>query len=47
MCLGWWLSGLLCAITIVGLPWAKSCFVICQFVLLPFGEEAISRDAMT
>ena len=46
MGLGWWLAGLLCAITIVGLPWAKSCFVIGQFAFLPFGKEAISRDAL-
>ena len=26
MALGWWLAGLLCAITIIGLPWARSCF---------------------
>lgn len=47
MGLGWWLAGLLCAITIVGLPWAKSCFVIGQFAFLPFGKEAISRDVLT
>ena len=28
MALGWWLAGLLCAITIIGLPWARSCFVV-------------------
>ena len=47
MGLGWWLAGLLCAITIVGLPWAKSCFVIGQFAFLPFGKEAISRDTLS
>jgi uncharacterized membrane protein YccF (DUF307 family) len=47
MGLGWWLAGLLCAITIVGLPWAKSCFVIGQFAFLPFGKEAISRDMLS
>ena len=31
MALGWWLAGLLCAITIIGLPWARSCFVIGRF----------------
>jgi uncharacterized membrane protein YccF (DUF307 family) len=46
MGLGWWLAGLLCALTIVGLPWAKACFVIGQFAFLPFGKEAISRDAL-
>ncbi len=43
MGLGWWLAGLLAALTIVGLPWAKSCFVIGQFAFLPFGKEAVSR----
>jgi uncharacterized membrane protein YccF (DUF307 family) len=47
MGLGWWLAGLFCAITIVGLPWAKACFVIGQFAFLPFGKEAVSRDLVT
>jgi uncharacterized membrane protein YccF (DUF307 family) len=44
MGLGWWLAGILCAITIVGLPWTKACFVIGQFAFLPFGKEAVSRQ---
>jgi uncharacterized membrane protein YccF (DUF307 family) len=47
MALGWWLAGLVCAITIVGLPWARSCFVIGLFSLWPFGQEAISRRDLT
>jgi len=43
MGLVWWLAGLVCALTIVGVPWAKACFVIGQFAFLPFGKEAISR----
>ena len=43
MGLGWWLAGLVAAITIVGLPWAKACFVIGQFAFWPFGKEAVSR----
>jgi len=43
MGLGWWLAGIVCALTIVGLPWAKSCFVIGQFAFLPFGKESINR----
>ena len=46
MGLGWWLAGLVAAITIVGLPWAKSCFVIGQFAFLPFGKEAVSRPVV-
>ena len=47
MALGWWLAGLLCALTIVGLPWARSCFVIGNFSLWPFGNEAVNRRALT
>ncbi len=44
---GWWLAGAIAAITIVGLPWAKACFVIGQFAFLPFGKEAVSRKDLT
>ena len=46
MGLGWWLAGLLCAITIVGIPWAKACIVIGQFAFWPFGKEAVSREVV-
>ena len=47
MALGWWLASLLCAITIIGLPWARSCWVIGKFSLWPFGYEAINRKQLT
>ncbi len=47
MGLGWWFAGLLCAITIVGIPWAKACFVIGQFAFLPFGKEAVDRSKLS
>ena len=47
MGLGWWLAGLIAAITIVGLPWAKACFVIGQFAFLPFGKDAVNRKSVT
>ena len=43
MALGWWLVAVLCAVTVVGLPWARSCWVIGRFSLRPFGTEAINR----
>lgn len=43
MGVGWWLAGLLCMITIVGIPWARACFVIGRFAFFPFGKEAINR----
>lgn len=47
MALSWWLAGLLCALTIVGLPWARSCFVIGSFSLWPFGQEAVNRRELS
>src|SRR5450830_1833556 len=47
MGLGWWLVGVLAFITIVGIPWAKACFVIGQFAFLPFGKVAISRKDLS
>lgn len=43
----WWAFGVLAVITIVGIPWAKACFVIGQFTLWPFGKEAVSREAIS
>ncbi len=47
MGLGWWLAGLVAAVTIVGLPWARACFVIGNFSFVPFGREAITRRELT
>jgi uncharacterized membrane protein YccF (DUF307 family) len=47
MGLGWWLAGLVMILTIVGIPWARSCFVIGSFCFWPFGREAISRQELT
>ena len=47
MGLGWWLAGLVAAITIVGLPWARACFVIGNFAFFPFGKEAINRRELS
>jgi uncharacterized membrane protein YccF (DUF307 family) len=47
MGLGWWLAGLIMAISIIGLPWARSCFVIGAFCFFPFGNEAIDRAELT
>lgn len=47
MGVGWWIAGLLAAISIIGLPWARSCFVIGKFSFWPFGYEAINRKEVT
>jgi uncharacterized membrane protein YccF (DUF307 family) len=43
MGLAWWLFGLLAMLTIVGIPWARACFVIGKLSFLPFGREVIGR----
>ena len=47
MGLGWWLAGIVAAITIIGLPWGKACFVIGQLSFFPFGMEVISRKELS
>lgn len=47
MGLSWWLVGLLVLFTIVGIPWAKNCFVIGQFAFFPFGKAAINRKSLS
>ncbi|KQY97401.1 hypothetical protein ASD45_22275 [Pseudolabrys sp. Root1462] len=45
MAVGWAVAGVIMAITIIGLPWARAAFTIAAYTLLPFGQRAVSRDA--
>ena len=47
MGIGWWFAGILMYMTVIGIPWGKSCFVIGKFSFSPFGKEAISRKELT
>lgn len=47
MSLGWFLSGCLLLISIIGIPWARSAFVIAGFALVPFGRTLVRRDTVT
>lgn len=47
MGLGWWLAGFLMYVSIVGIPFGRSCFEIGTFTFLPFGREAVRRDVLT
>ena len=40
----WILAGCIMAITIIGLPWARSCFMIARYSFWPYGYDIISRD---
>ena len=43
MAIGWFIAGVIMAITIIGLPWARAAFNIGVYTLLPFGQTAMSR----
>lgn len=44
--LAWALAGILCCITIVGIPFGVQCFKIAGFVLAPFGKEPTGGDGV-
>lgn len=44
MAVGWAIAGVIMAITIIGLPWARAAFNIAVYTLLPFGQRAVSRE---
>jgi uncharacterized membrane protein YccF (DUF307 family) len=43
MAIGWVIAGVIMAITIIGIPWARAAFNIALYTLLPFGQTAVSR----
>ena len=47
MAAAWVIAGILLALTIVGLPWARAAFNIAAYTLLPFGYRVVPRDAYT
>ena len=47
MGLAWCFFGALAFLSIIGIPWGRSCFVMAGFSFFPFGKEAIARDELT
>ena len=47
MAFAWILVGIVAAVSLVGLPWARACFNIASFSLWPFGREAVPRYVLT
>ena len=41
--IGWWIAGVLAAITIIGIPFAIAAFRIGTFSFWPFGREIVDR----
>lgn len=47
MGLAWWFFGALAFISIIGIPWARACFVLGSFAFFPFGKDVVRRDMLT
>lgn len=47
MAVGWLIAALIMAISIVGLPWARSAVVMASYSLMPFGMRAADRTEIT
>jgi len=47
MGVGWFITGLICFVSIIGIPWGRACFMLGGFCLWPFGREVVSRRYVT
>jgi len=47
LAIGWFIAGIIMAITIILLPWSRAAFEIGSYTLWPFGREAIDRKLLT
>jgi len=47
MAFGWVIAGVIMAITIVGLPWARAALTIAIYTILPFGYTVVDRESLT
>ncbi|MFW6287200.1 MAG: YccF domain-containing protein [bacterium] len=43
--IAWVVSGILCYITIIGIPFGKQCFKLAKLQLAPFGKKVINRGS--
>ena len=44
MAAAWVIAGILLALTIIGLPWARAAFNIAGYTLLPFGYRVVRNE---
>ena len=42
--LSWWLLGIICYISIIGIPFGIACFRISRFAFLPFGKDLVPAE---
>ncbi len=45
--IAWCLYGVLCFVSIIGIPWGRACFTMANFCFFPFGREAVRREHLT
>lgn len=45
--IGWCIAGVLCCLTIVGVPFGVQCFKIAQLQLAPFGRQVVNGRGST
>lgn len=43
--IAWWIGGLLCYITVIGIPLGRQCFKNAELTLCPFGKEIVYKDS--
>lgn len=42
--IGWWFAGIICSITIIGIPVGRQCFKMAKMQLAPFGKKIVEKD---
>lgn len=47
MALAWIVAGVIMAITIIGIPWARAAMNIALYTFLPFGQRAVPRERVS
>lgn len=45
--IGWLIASVLMVISIIGIPWARACFMIAKYTFLPFGNQLVDRRELT
>ncbi len=43
MGIAWWFVGLICFVSIIGIPFGRACFVIGELAFWPFGQDTVNR----
>ena len=44
--LGFWFAGIICCITVVGIPFGKQFFKIAKVALFPFGKKVVREHVL-